>query len=338
MSFTDFPHGVTSFGIPVTGNGMLPLMGGNISATGEQKIYFVDPANASDDGGDGLSPSSALNTVSAAYAKTRDKSGDTVYLLNDGNTSGTAREDATITWSNDNCHLVGLCAPTVNQRARISPSAATTAVTPQLTVSGNGNIFHNISFVESNTTAADSTCISVTGLRNYFSYISMLNMLGSGGDDAATRAGSECLLLTGAEENTFHHCYIGADTTARSAANANVRFDAAAARNLFEDCTFAMRATAATPLFLDAPGANDLDRWTIFKDCLFVNAVSSSGTELTTAAVNISTSNGMFVFQNSVVVGAAEWESGSAGNCYTAMPTNTVTNTTAGGVADVITS
>ena len=130
-------------GVPVMGNGMLPLMGGNISATGEQKNYFVDPANASNNGGDGLFPSSALNQVSAAEGKCRDKSGDTIYLLNDGNTTGTSREDSTIPWDKDNVHLVGLCAATVNQRARISPnSTQTSVVTPQLLVSGNGNIFH----------------------------------------------------------------------------------------------------------------------------------------------------------------------------------------------------
>ncbi len=328
-------------GVPVFGGGgTLSLMGGNISATGEQKNYFVDPANAANDGGDGLFPSSALNTVSAAYAKTRDKSGDTVYLLNDGNTSGTSREDATagIVWSNDNCHLVGLCAATINQRSRISPSAATIAVTPQFTLSGNGCIIHNISLVEGNTTAADSTGMLVSGLRNVISYVSILNMLGSGNDDAATRAGSECIHLTG-EENTFHHCWIGADTTSRSAANANVRFSSAATRNLFEQCLFAMRASAASPFFLDANTANALDRWTEFRDCTFMNAVSSSGTELTTACVVSATANGMFVMTGSTtVVGAIEWDAGNSGNVYTALPTNTVTNTTAGGVADVITS
>ena len=132
MGMTHFPHGVSSFGMPVMGGGMLPLMGGRIAATGDAKVYFVDPANGSD-GNTGLSPDKALDTVSAAFALTVDLSGDTIYLLNDGNTSGTSREDSTITWSKDNVHLVGLCAPTmISQRARISPSSGnTTVVSPQ---------------------------------------------------------------------------------------------------------------------------------------------------------------------------------------------------------------
>ena len=87
MGLTHFPHGLSSFGLPMTGGaGTIPLMGGRIANSGDQKIYWVDPANGSD-GNNGLSPDKAMNTVSAAYAKTVDKSGDTIYLLNDGNTS-----------------------------------------------------------------------------------------------------------------------------------------------------------------------------------------------------------------------------------------------------------
>ena len=97
MTITPYPHGISSFGSPVFGL----LMGGRIAATGDAKHYFVDPANGTD-GNNGLSPEKAMATVSAAYAKTVDKSGDVIHLLNDGNTSGSSVEDATITWSNDN--------------------------------------------------------------------------------------------------------------------------------------------------------------------------------------------------------------------------------------------
>lgn len=324
-------------GVPIFGgDGMLPLMGGNIAATGEQKNYFVDPGNASGDGGTGLVPSSALNTVSAAETKCRDKSGDTVYLLNDGNTSGTSREDSTITWDKDNVHLVGLCSPGVNQRARISPSAATTAVTPQLLVSGNGNIFKNFALIEANTVAADSTGLAVTGLRNYFEGVSILNMLGLTSNDARTRAGSECILL-GGEENTFQGCTIGTDTSDRSAANANVRTQATSTRNRFIDCFFGMHTSASSPLFLDVP-TGTMDRWLLFTRCMFINAVGSTATELATAFVVHSSAGGMVVLQDSYVAGAVEWEVGGAGNVYAGMPTSTVTGVTAGGLVDVITT
>ena len=69
----------------------------------------VDPARGSD--GNKGTFERPLATVTKAYSLTTDKSGDVVYLMNDGNTSGTSRDTATIAWANDNVHLIGLCAP-----------------------------------------------------------------------------------------------------------------------------------------------------------------------------------------------------------------------------------
>lgn len=331
MPLTNFPHGVSSFGSPVMGPGTISVMGGRIAASGDAKVYFVDPANGSD-GNTGLSPSQALDTVSAAYDKTVDKSGDTIYLLNDGNTSGTSREDATITWANDNVHLVGLCAPALlSQRARISPTAATTAVTPQLTVSGNGNIFQNISFFEGNTTAADSTCVSVTGNRNVFNNVAMMNLGGNTSGDARTRAGSNHLLITGGEENYFNNCYIGLDTTARSGANSNIKFASAAARNYFYRCTIPMHTSAATPLFIDANSSGAVDRWTIFDNCDFINAVGSTATELTQAFSIHASAGGVIYLKHCGIIGAATFETTASTNLYLGMPVADSAGADAGG-------
>jgi len=245
-----------------------------------------------------------------------------IYLLNDGNTSGTSREDSTITWSNDNTHLVGLCAPTmISQRSRISPNSTnTTVVNPQITVSGHGNVFMNISLFEGTAEAADSTCISVTGNRNYFSNVAMLNMGDATGTSPATRAGSDVLSINGGEENTFDGCYIGLDTIARTAANASVRFAGQAARNIFRDCFFAMRATANSPLFIDAASANDIDRFVWFKNCMFHNAVKTSGTSLAEVASISATVNGAIIMQNSFFYGADKWEATASTNLLLNMP------------------
>lgn len=336
MGFTHFPHGLSSLGMPLMGGGpgTLPVMGGKIAGGAGPKIYFVDPANGSASN-DGLNPNSAKAKVSEAYALTVDKSGDIIYLLSDGNITGSSDEDSTITWSNDNVHLLGLCAPTiVSQRARIAPTseAAAANVTPQILVSGNSNIFANISLFEGGAEAAASTCITVTGERNYFYNVAMMNMGDGGGSSAATVATSNNLYLNGGSENTFQHCYIGLDTIARSAGNANVLFASAATRNLFEDCVFAMRATANSPIFLDADTANSLDRWTIFRRCLFVNAASSSGTTISEVANMHATSNGMFLMDNSFFVGATNWETAASGNVYMGMPIADSAGTDAGGI------
>ena len=323
MPFTNFPNGVTSFGQPLLGGSAmsLPLMGGRIAAGNEAKVFFVDGANGAA-GNTGLDPFHAKATVTQAYNLTVDKRGDTIYLLNDGNTSGTSRDTATITWSNDNTHLVGLCAPTMlSQRARISPpTSATAIVTPQLTVSGHGNIFANISLFEGTNEAADSTCVSVTGNRNYFSNVAMMNMGNATASSAVDRAGSENLLISGGEENTFDNCYIGLDTAARSAANANVRFASAATRNSFRNCFFAMQADAASPIFIDANTSGAIDRWAWFKGCMFHNGINSTATTVNLVASVHASAGGTIILQDCANIGATEWETTASTNVYINMP------------------
>ncbi len=291
---TNYPFGVSSFGSVM--GGTLPIMGGSIAATGPAKVYFVDPANGRD-GNTGLSPDTALDTVTAAYNKTVDKAGDVIYLLNDGNTSGSSREDAAITWSNDNTHLVGLCAPSINQRSRITPASGTTdvdAFTPFITVSGNGNIFSNISLVQGNSESGKASVgISCTGLRNYFSNVSVLTGQHANQGDQV----SYSVQITG-EENVFENCYIGTDTIARgnNAASANVRFGSGAtdqaARNIFRNCMFMMFADDTEPLFISMQDENDAMRWNLFDGCNFINTGSST---LTAAVVWTGTSSRLFL-------------------------------------------
>lgn len=326
MALTHFPHGISSFGQPVLGGGgfTLPVMGGKPSGSDAAQVFFVDPANGSD-GNPGTSPDRALDTVSAAYAKTVDKRGDVIYLLNDGNTSGTSREDSTITWSKDNTHLVGLCAPTmISQRARISPNTTLgSIVTPQLLVSGDGNIFANISLFEGDDeNSVASTCVKVTGSRNYFNNVAMLNMGDAATGNSGDEATSNHLYISGGSENTFDNCYIGLDTAARSAANANVKLDSAATRNIFRGCIFPMYADQNTPLFVDIPDSGGIDRFVLFQNCLFYNAVGSAGTAIA-AAMNVHASaGGLVILDYCTLIGVTngEWAASTNTNIYINMP------------------
>jgi|TARA_Y100000310_G_scaffold153951_1_gene153521 hypothetical protein len=315
-----FPFGASSFGFPMVGGWGLPVMGGGTAANGPAKVYFVDPANGSNSN-TGLSPDEALDTVTAAYAKTVDLTGDTIYLLNDGNTSGTSRDNATITWSKDNVHLVGMCAPSLmSQRARISPASTVgSIVTPQITVSGNGCLFQNISLFEGDDQdGTASVCINVTGNRNVFNNVSMMNMGSANSADEATSAN---LQITGGEENVFNRCYIGLDTVARSAGNANVELTSAAARNAFYNCFFPMLADAATPVFIKIDGSGDMDRFVYFDNCMFYNAIGSTATTVNEVASVHASAGGLVLLHNCANVGATEWETTASGNVYISMPT-----------------
>lgn len=322
--FTNFPRGVSSLGHPVLPSG---LFGKN------SKAFFVNPADGSDSH-DGLSPSRALATVSKAYSLTTDKQGDVVYLLNDGNTSGTSREDATITWANDNTHLIGICAPTmISQRARISPTTTNASiVTPQLTVSGHGNTFMNVSLFEgTDENSVASECVRVTGNRNYFYNVAMMNLGEASNAHAGDEANSCHLKISGGEENTFERCYIGLDTAARSTTNANVELVSAAARNIFKECFFPMFADAATPSFVKVDGSGDIDRFVYFERCMFYNAIGSTATTVNQVASVHASAGGLVIFDYCSSVGVTEWETTASGNVYLNMPIPDAAGAAAGG-------
>lgn len=315
---TNFPNGIASFGNPIFGGAMsLPIMGS------QGKAFFVDPARGSD-GNRGTDWRKPLATVTKAEDLCTDKAGDVVYLLNDGNTSGTSRDTATITWDKDNTHLIGLCAPSMlSQRSRISPpTSQTTIVTPQLTVSGHGCVFANISLFEGTSEdATASVCVSVTGNRNVFHNVAMMNMGDAANGHSGDEAGSANLLITGGEENLFEGCYFGVDTAVRTAANANVRFASAATRNSFVDCTFVMYADADAPLFVDANSSGAIDRWALFKRCRFINAIGAGSTAQSVVAAVHASAGGEVLFEESWQRSGGEWASASNSKVIVAAPT-----------------
>jgi len=306
MPFTNFPGGVSSLGMPVLPGGV-PIMGS------KAKVFFVDGARGSN-GNRGTDWRKPVATVTKALTLCTDKAGDVIVLMNDGNTSGTSRDSATLTWSLDNTHLVGLCAPTVlSQRARISPpSTNTTIVTPQLNVTGNGNSFWNISLFEGDDQDATASIgVQITGARNYFKNVAMMNM---GHANSADEANSAHLLIDGGEENTFDGCYIGLDTTARSAGNANVELKNAATRNTFRNCMFPAFADASTPVFVKIDSAGDIDRWVLFDSCIFMNATNSTASTMTVGMTVANSAGGHVIVKDSSIHGATAWV--AAGNAF----------------------
>ena len=137
---TTVADGLYQFGGVPVGGGSLPAMGK------ESKAFFVH-GSLGGDGNDGRAPGRPLKTLTAAYGKCTDGAGDVVYILNDGSTGATVRDEALV-WAKDNCHIVGLGAPSINQRVRISnPSTATViaSYSPYLTLSASGCIISNVS-------------------------------------------------------------------------------------------------------------------------------------------------------------------------------------------------
>jgi len=300
MTLTNFPNGITSFGVPVIGGiGGIPLTG---------TWYFLDPANGSD-GNDGLSPESPFATLAYAYSKTRDGKNDVIVLIGDGSTTATARLSAQLAWANDATHLIGVTAPSmIAQRARISTATGATAnIANLVNVTAQGCIFANFSLFQGVGEAATAEQLwQDAGQRNYYYNVAFGGM---GSVNGAAHADSYSLKLYGGSENLFDSCYFGVDTRDRDAANANLLIrknasNVASTRNVFRNCLFSMRATDTDPLFVNADEAGGMDRFTWFQNCTFIN----SGTSTLTVAMTINAAQGgTIVLDKCALVGASNW-------------------------------
>lgn len=84
MPLTNFPNGVSSFGIPVVGAGPLSI------PTQYGTVWFVDTTLGSD-GNQGTDPTQPLKTIAQALTKAGDGTGDTIYVM-----PGTYDENLTV--------------------------------------------------------------------------------------------------------------------------------------------------------------------------------------------------------------------------------------------------
>jgi hypothetical protein len=298
MALTNFPNGVTSFGVPLVGGlGGIPLTG---------TWYFCDYANGSD-GNDGLSPENPLKTISRAHELCTAGNNDVVVIIGDGSTTATQRLESTLTWSKNATHLIGETAPSMEgQRARISTlTTATTNINPLMTVSASGCIFANFSFFQGvGQATTDEQLINITGSRNYFGNVQFGGM---GHANGAARAGSYVIQISGGGENLFEHCSIGIETIARSAANASVRLRSGAQRNNFRNCDFPMYATQTSPIFIDANATNSLNgSSTKVKDCMFLALQNVSSAAVPAAVATVAAdANGTIFFSGCTALATA---------------------------------
>ncbi len=330
-SLTNFPNGLTSFGIPVVTGMPYPFTG---------TYFFVDPLNGSD-GNTGLSPSRALSTLYKAYALLTDGANDVVFLIGDGATTGTARlslanaqavdpsaTSGVLTWAKDACHLIGVTAPArIAQRARIAPPSGTyTQATfgsgNFIVVSASGCLFANFSIFHGfSTGGVNQIALTVTGSRNAFVN---LHIGGMGDNASAQDAGSRSVKVgsAGSGENLFVGCTIGVDTITRTVANASVELAGATPRNEFRDCVFPFMTSSATVLGILGTGNGCVDRFNMFKSCSFLNAIKSTSTGMTQlASFTTASPGGMLVFQDSMLVGMTEWgDTNAVANSYVDMP------------------
>lgn len=310
MPLTNFPNGITSFGMPVIGGGvpLIPRHEGN--------VYFVDQESGND-AYDGLSPENALGTLSRAHAlMTADQ--DDIAVVFGGVSNIAVRETATLTWSKNKCHIIG-----VNSFNRVSHrvslrAASGSMFTPLMTLSADGCMFANMHLFHGYDDASAQVCLNITGERNAFYN---MHIAGGGHATAAAQAGMRSLVINsaGGGENYFKDCVIGLDTTTRDAANYELEFAASAAspRNIFEDTRFlTYRGSSGAGGGFVRINSGGIDRWLEFKNCSFINPVEASATALTEGMLVSNSAGGTVALINSWFRGCTDVETVASGVVY----------------------
>lgn len=319
MPITNYPNGLSSFGVPVVGgiNG-IPLTG---------SWFFVDYANGSDGNGvnssrtalgsnnGGAPPNAPMKTIAAALDRCLAGNNDVIVIMSDGSTAASQRLSSTLVWSKDATHLVGMTAPCIEaQRARITTAnGATTNLSPLMSITASGCMFANFSFFQGVGEAATAEqLLNITGSRNYFGNIQFGGM---GSVNGATNAGSYCINITDGGENYFQGCVIGLETRQRNTTNANlvVAYGAAlqgAQRNTFDDCIFVMSTSSSGALFVNASDSNCLNGSSMrFRRCSFQSLLNISSAATPAAVASVAAdANGTIWFEDCTSV-AATWAS-----------------------------
>ena len=273
----------------------------NSSATGNS--WFVNEATGNDSNpGNAQLP---FKTLDAAQNAAVANNNDVVYL------AGTSHRTTPLVWAKNGVSLVGLTAPSDNDRARITTASGltqtqVTALAPLVDVTAQGCSFVNIGtfygFDGILTPPTAPICWAEAGGRNFYSNVQFL-----GGGDALTAALAAMRSITvgGQGENLFVGCTFGLDTIVRATnANATLEFISGTARNIFRQCNFQALVSDASDLHV-LVASGGMDRYALFDDCLFFNAVDSTATAMSAAISNAGGSPaGSIILNNCISVGA----------------------------------
>ncbi len=264
----------------------------NSGATGNS--WFVSETTGSDhNSGSAQRP---FATLDAAISHAVANNNDVVYLI------GSSHRTTTLNWNKNGVSLVGLAAPSDNDRARIS-SSGPAAFSPLVNVAGQGCSFVNLGTFHGGFTGATGSqvCWAEAGGRNFYSNVQFL-----GGGDATTAAlpGMRSLTIAGSGENLFAGCTIGLDTIVRaSTGNASLELLSGTARNIMRECVFQANVSAAADVHITV-GAAAMDRYLLLDNCSLINVIGSGATPMTAAITANASAGGMVLVQGGLSIGA----------------------------------
>ncbi len=291
---TNFPGGVSSFGIPQLGDGIPSTYG---------EYIFVDPDSQGADNGKTMK--NAFRTVGQAVTKAATNT-HAVILMNANSAHSTATTNDELTLTKGRIHFVGLGGGSryLGQRTRWTMGVTTGTAIAIVQNTGTGNTFTNIKFDSSDTLSTSKFAFADGG-----EYTQMTNCeIVHSGQLAVTTAAP---LLANGDSAYYKNCAIGSLVHIWTDAAQNVLFDretitGKVARDvIFEDCISLSKTTSATFVHMRGTGATDIERMLIFKNCGWVNAKLGSANPAQCVGFTSEQTQG------EIVIDPGSWERGN---------------------------
>lgn len=272
MGLTNFPGGISSFGIPVMGGGGIPATPGN--------LIFVDYTNG-DDGRSVKSNSAGhpFKTIAQAYDKATTNKDDVIVLM--GNASHVLTEMLTV--AKNRVHFVGMDGTNgryYGQNAKIVLGITGVATNiGTLLNTGVRNSFVNVKIVNSDTVAQGLYSVVEGGEYTVYDRCEIYK-------DTLLNGTTASELVSNGDSTQYLNCTIGssANSLVGDIIRANVRLTKGIAGTglisrdvIFENCRFLKKAAGTASCYFYSASATDVERMFHIKNSLFYNSKLASG-------------------------------------------------------------
>ncbi len=300
-NITNFPNGISAFGVPTLGvGGLLPFTG---------NYYFVNETTGSD--GNVGSADAPLKTLAQAQSLATANQNDVVLF------TGTIHQTASLVWAKNQVHLIGLCDPLQRgKRARISVSGST-GFNKLLSTTASGCWMGNFgTFFGWTDSSTSLIAIEDSGGRNCYDGVEFLGFGdGTVSTGSSNLTGSRAMKITGSTgEITIRNSVFGVDTTTRNATNYTLEITGGAPRVTLENCDFeaylGASGSSSSHLLI---GSGGIDRYLKFDRCKFMNSTGSGATAMTQALNVSSSAGGMVLLEDCTGFGFTHWETSASG-------------------------
>lgn len=290
MSVTNYPDGVSSYGLPVMGGGGIPAVYG--------KVWFVDYDNGSDDN-DGLSKETALKTIQYAHDNKVVTNRHDIVLLS---ANSAHAQTAMLAITKNRVHFIGADGRFgygMGARTRVTmgvTTAATDIAVMQNT--GVGNTFTNIKFDSANTVAQSLYAVAEGGEYTIYSGCEFYKST-----DLDETAAAE--VLNNADSAQWLRCVFGssaniiADNKIRPNMLVSATLSGKKCRdNIIDSCIFLSKAGGTEAVRIYGANATDIERLFLVKDSVFFNNPLSAATPAHAVGFGAAQTEGAVILKN----------------------------------------